>query len=253
MKTVTTLIIAFLFWSNNSSVSIDPSIIKRFKQIIKFAELDNAKELSKLIDYPLKRENPLPDIKNASDFIAYYPTIFDSSFKRLLKQYNDSVIFEHNGAYGLVGGNFTGEIWLDADGKISSINYSSKDEQKAKQFLIDKIKKEMYPTVNTWNENVIVAESEKLLIRVDRTDKGLRYVSWSKGRTTKDRPDIILYNGAEVAQGTMGGWTWTFKNGDWTYIVDDAEMCDDPKNCGLFLELLFKDELKNNIKLTVIK
>ena len=253
MKTVTILILAFLFVANNSYASIDLIIIKRFRQIIKLVESDNPKELSKLIDYPLKRENPLPDIKNANDFIAYYPTIFDSSFKRLLKQYNDSVIFEHNDAYGLVGGNFTGEIWIDENGKISSINYSSKDEQKTKRILINKIKKEIYPAVNTWDENVIVAKSEKLLIRVDRTNKGLRYVCWAKGKTVRDQPDIILYNGIEEAQGTMGGWTWTFKNGDWTYIVDDAEMCDDPKNCGLFLKLLFKDKSKSTIKLNEIK
>jgi hypothetical protein len=216
-------------------------------------ESDNSKELSKLIDYPLERQNPLPDIKSPNDFINYYSTLFDSSFKKLLNQYNDSDIFEHNGGYGLVGGGFAGEIWIDEDGKISTINYSSKEEQKAKQSLIDKIKKEMYPTVSSWDENILVAKSEKLLIRLDRTDKGLRYVCWSKGRTIKDSPDIILYDGIEEAQGTMGGWTWTFKNGDWTYIVDDAEMCDEPKNCGLFLQLLFKDELKSNIKLIETK
>src|SRR3954453_12534690 len=83
--------------------------------------------------------------------------------------------------------------------KISTINYSSKEEQKAKRALIDKIKKEMYPTVNSWNENVLVAKSEQLLIRLHRTDKGLRYVCWSKGRTIKDAPDIILYDGIEEA------------------------------------------------------
>jgi hypothetical protein len=47
----------------------------------------------------------------------------------------------------------------------------------------------------------------------------------------------------------MGGWTWTFANGDWTYLVDQADMCDEPKDCGLFLKLFFKDELKTKIKL----
>jgi hypothetical protein len=122
-----------------------------------------------------------------------------------------------------------------------------------KQLLIEKIKREIHPSVNTWNENVLVAKSEKLLIRVDRIDGGLRYVCWSKGKTIKDIPDIILYNGVEEEQSTMGGWTWTFKNGGWTYIVDDAEMCDEPKNCGLFLELLFNGQTKSTIKLKEIK
>ena len=111
----------------------------------------------------------------------------------------------------------------------------------------------MNSSVNEWNENIVVGKSEKLLIRVDRTDKGLRYVCWSNGRTIKHTPNIVLYNGVEEAQGTMGGWTWTFKNDDWTYIVDDAELCEEVENCGLFLELLFKDHLKSKTKMTEIK
>ncbi|OIR05705.1 hypothetical protein GALL_121400 [mine drainage metagenome] len=253
MKIIASLLLTILFWINTCQASIDSAVIRHFRQIIKLIKTDNVQELSKLIAYPLNRQNPLPNIKNASDFILYYPTLIDDSFKDLLKQYNDSVIFEHNGRYGLVGGNFSGEIWIDDDGKILGFNYSSKKEQAYKQVLMEKIKKEIYPTVNAWNENVLVAKSERLLIRVDRTDQGLRYVCWSKGMTMKDKPDIILYNGVEEHQGTMGGWTWTFTNGDWTYVVEDAEMCDDPKYCGLFLELSFKEEFKSTIKLKEIK
>ena len=201
----------------------------------------------------MKRSNPLPNIKNSTDFISYYPVLFDESFKKLLKKYDGNDIFEHNGEYGLVGDDFTGEIWIDEGGKILGITYSSKKEQEIRQILTEKIKNEKYPTVNNFDHNVIVARSEKLLIRIDRTEKGLRYVCWSKGQAMKDLPDIILYNGIESKQGTMGGWSWTFKNGDWTYVVDDVEICDEPNNCGFFLELLFKDELKKTIKLTEIK
>jgi hypothetical protein len=239
--------------SSGDKASVDTAVVKHFRQIIKLIESDNATELSKLISYPLKRENPLPDIENPTDFISHYKLLFDSSFKNLLKQYNDSDIFNHEDSYGLVGGNFSGEIWINEDGKISAINYSSKEEKTAKQILIDKIKNEMYPAVSSWNENVLVARSEKLLIRVDRTDKGLRYACWSNKRTIKDSPDIVLYEGVEDAHGTMGGWTLTFKNGDWTYLVDDVELCEEEKNCGLFLELSFKDKLKSRTKLAETK
>src|SRR4051812_16895444 len=128
MKIITPLLVTLFFWSNTCHASTDTFIVKRFRQIIKLIESDNAKELSKLVSYPIKRGNPLPDIQNTSDFISYYPTLFDSSFKNLLKRYNDRDIFEHYGVYGLVGGNFAGEIWFDEDGKLSAINYSSKEE-----------------------------------------------------------------------------------------------------------------------------
>ncbi|MEO6882722.1 MAG: hypothetical protein ABI199_01720 [Bacteroidia bacterium] len=253
MKIITLSLMTLLFWSNPCHAAVDSVMITHFRQITKLIESNNVQELSKFVDYPLKRENPLPDIKNAADFISDYPILIDSLFKKLLNQYNDSDIFEHNGYYGFIEGKFSGAIWLDEDGNIVTINYSSKAEQKAKQLLIEKIKKEMYPTVNKWNENVLVAKSEKLLIRIDQTDKGVRYVCWSKAKTMKDAPDIILNNGVE--DGGEWGWTSTFKNGDWTYIVDDVEMCEDdhPDECGLFLELSFKGEKKNTIRLQEIK
>lgn len=233
-----------------AQTDITPS--KHFERIIHFVETDNAKELSKLVVYPLKRSNPLPDIQNANEFLSHFSTLFDSSFKNLLKQYSDSDVFEHNGAYGLVGGNFSGQIWIADDGKILGL-MSSKTEEQEKQALIAKIKTEIHSSINDWNENIVVGKSEKLLIRVDDTNKGLRYVCWSNGKTIKDTPDIILLDGVAEAQGEIGGWTWTFKNGDWTYIVDDSEACEEATHCGLFLELLFRNQLKTKIRLTETK
>jgi hypothetical protein len=253
MKAIAILFALISFLSHSCQASVDPFIIKRFRQIIQLIKSDDAKQLAKLVAYPLNRGNPLPDIKNENDFISSYHMLFDNSFKDLLTQYNDSIIFERNGSYGLVGGGFSGEIWLDEHGKISAINYNSKEEQKAKQILVQRIKKKIHSSVNKWNENVLVAKSEKLLIRIDRTDKGLRYVSWGKGKTMTDSPDIILYYGLEEARGTMGGWTWTFKSGEWTYVVDDVEMCEEPKDCGLFLEVLFNGQTKSTVRLKETK
>ncbi|MGC4104395.1 hypothetical protein [Ferruginibacter sp.] len=233
--------------------TVDSAVLKHFRHIVQLIRSGNAAALSKKVEYPIKRSNPLPDIQNAKQFIAYYPTLFDSAFKELVKQYHDSIVFEHHDLYGLVGGGFIGEIWINEEGKIVTVNYSSQKEQSNKQQLDAKIKRAIYPGINTWDDNVLVARSEKLLLRIDRTAKGLRYVCWSKGQPTNEKPDIILYNGVEEQQGTMGGWTYTFQNDGWTYIIEDAAICDDPKNCGLFLQLLFDEKVKSNIKLKEIK
>jgi len=134
MKTTLLLFIAFTFFSNACQASVDSSIVKRFRYIIQLVETDNAKELSRLIAYPLKRENPLPDIQNSTEFISEYPLLFDSTLKNLLKQYNDSDIFEHNFSFGLVGGNFSGEIWLNENGKISGLTSSNVSSPKDRSF-----------------------------------------------------------------------------------------------------------------------
>ncbi|OQP65260.1 hypothetical protein A3860_16450 [Niastella vici] len=253
MKNFVISVIAVLFLSLTCQGSIDSFIVNRYRQIVKLIETGNAKELSKLIAYPVKRENPLPDITSAAEFVSYYKILFDKVFKDQLKQYNDNIIFQHNGDYGLVGGGLNGEIWINEKGKIIAINYSSAEEQQLKQALKAKIKKEMHPDVKDWKENRLVARSEKLLIRIDETEKGVRYSCWSKGKKMIDQPDIVLYNGIEEMHGSQGGWSWTFKSGDWTYVVDNVQICGDTEECGLFLRLLLKGQDHSVIKLREIK
>lgn len=212
---------------------------QRYRQIINLVNHDDAKALSKLIAYPLRRRNPLPDIATSKQFVAYYSTIFDTNFKQLLRQYDDSYIFERN-AFGLVGGPFSGEIWVDYTGKIMAINYESAQEARLRVELTESIKAHAHPSIRDWIENVLVCRSKSLLIRIDRTDEGLRYVSWSKGRTIADKPDLILHNGKAEPRGSQGGWTWTFTNGEWTYVIDKVEICADAYECGLFLRLLLQ-------------
>lgn len=245
----------FLFMIPVTRADVPPAVRKKFKQIIRLIKEDKANELAALVVYPLKRVNPLPDIANQKAFIADYKVLIDDAFKKKLLSYNDSIVFEHHGLYGLVGGDFDGDLWIDENGKITAINYSSKREKQLQNELIKTIKKHINPAVNTWDYNILVGKSEKLLVRVDYMgkEKGIRYALWSKGRPTSEKPDLILYKGKDEAKGTQGGWTYTFKNGDWTYVVDDVEMCESDDQCGLFLRLSFKGVEKSSTKLKEIK
>ena len=248
--------IALLLWNSNClAVEIPSSIFKHYQNIISLVKENNAKKLSALIKYPLKRQDPLPYVYTPKQFISYYSTIFDKPFKQKLMSYNDSCVFEDYvyEVYGLVGESFHGDLWINKEGKITSINYLSSKELKHKDQLIINLKKHMHPSVRNWQDNRITGKSKGLTIRIDMTDKGLRYVSWSKGRSMSEKPDLIIYNGIEEPQGTIGGWTWTFVNGKWTYIVDDLEICDNDEQCGLFLRLLLNDTEKSTIKLKEIK
>lgn len=252
MKNIFCIVILLLTISN-ARADAPASIIKRYRLICKLIKADKAEELSHLVTYPLKRQNPLKNITNAKEFVAYFPILFDDAFKKKLTQFADSDVFDHNGEYGLVGGPFDGDIWLNEKGAIQAINYSSKREADLKSKLTAAIKAQIYPTVNQWDENIMVLQSPKLLIRLDRVGKDIRYVSWSKGRPTSEKPDLILTHGTEEAQGTMGGWTYTFKSGDWTYVIDDVEMCETDSQCGFFLRLSFKGVEKSTTKLKEIK
>ena len=125
----------------------------------------------------------------------------------------------------------------------------SAEESKLNDAQTAKLKSLVHPSVNEWEKNILVGRSNNLTIRVDRTVKGLRYASWSKGHSMAEKPDLIIFNGAEEAQGTMGGSTWTFKNGNWTYVIDDVRSCENEDQCGLFLRLYLKSAEKDIIRL----
>jgi hypothetical protein len=232
---------------------IPSSIFARYKQIVDIVRQNNASKLAALIVYPLKRENPLPDIENPNEFEAYYPIIFDQAFRKKLDRYCPDCVFENNGFYGLVGGEFTGDIWLNDEGRITAINYLSTEESRLKNKLTAKIQNGVHPSVREWKENVLVGKSDNLTIRLDRTERGLRYVSWSKVNSMAEKPDLILFGGVEEAQGTMGGWTWTFKNENWEYVIDDIQMCEKEEYCGLFLRLFLSGVEKSSIRLKEVK
>ena len=254
MKKVISLIPVLFFWyASCFADEIPASIFTRYKLIVNIVKENNPGKLAALVEYPLQRQNPLPNIQNQKEFKARYAIIFDEAFRKKLEKYSDNCVFEHNYAYGLVGGVFAGEIWLNEQGKIAAINYLSAEESRIKDALTAKIQSQIHPSVREWEKNVLVGKSNTLTIRVDRTAKGLRYVSWSKGHSMAEKPDLILFNGVEEAQGTMGGWSWTFKNNDWTYVVEDVEMCETDDRCGLFLRLFFNNSEKNTIRLRKIK
>lgn len=228
-------------------------IHQRCRKVLQLIREDNARELSKYVAFPLVRRNPLPDITTPRSFVSYYPMLFDSAFKRKIGRYNDSDLFSHDGYYLLAGGPFNGDLALGDGGKIIAVNYTSRQEAALKARLAREIKSRVHPSVNSWIQNVVMARSQHLLIRVDQTDKGLRYAAWVHGHPVSAKPDLVLYNGTEIEEGTMGGFKWIFKKGDWTYVVDEVDVCGAQDECGLFLRLLFKQKQKESITLTIIK
>lgn len=252
---ITNFILILIFIQQIFAQHVDTIPSYRKKQINKIVELiknDNILQLSDLIQYPLKRSNPIPDINNKDAFILYYNVLFDSDFKKKLvtSDYTTNNTIDRYDGFGL----FNGDVWINENGLIITINYNSKQELALIKILEDETKRIINPSLNQWKKNVIVCKSDKFLIRVDlMDDNSLRYVSWNNSKKISDNPDLALYKGIQEFQGTMGGVTYTFKNGDWTYTIDDVRMCESADKCGLFLRLFNKDVEKSTTRLKEIK
>jgi len=124
MKYILYIVVFLLAISDCRAQGVPPEIVKSYHRIVALIKNDKANELAAMVEYPLKRKNPLPDIANAKQFIANYSMLFDDAFKQKLKLYNDSDIFQHNDSYGLVGGAFNGDMWVNESGKITGITYT---------------------------------------------------------------------------------------------------------------------------------
>lgn len=198
------------------------------KKLLLLISQNKPAELARYVHYPLQRPNPIPDIKNQKEFVAYYPNLFDAKFKKLIPKFGQKEVFVRNGLYGMVGDVFSGEIWYDETG-IVSINYFSDKEMALEKSLTKMIQLAIHPSVNQWESNIFVGKSKNLLVRVDRLANGdLRYASWSKGKPIGEKPDLIILKGEEIHEGTMGATYWTFTNKNWKYIIQNQEACE---NC----------------------
>jgi hypothetical protein len=76
-----------------------------------------------------------------------------------------------------------------------------------------------------FKSNFKVYEAGKNLIRIDiMDDDKYRYAAWPLGHKISEKPDLILYNGVWEIEGSGGWWSVTFKNSNWTYVVQDIPL-----------------------------
>lgn len=208
---------------------------KNIKATIQLIRQDQVASLAGHVVYPLRRENPLPNITTRKEFGREYNILFDSVLKRTLSGLKPSDLFQHEGDWSYR----EGEVWFDPDGKIIAINYSSPSEHRRKDSLTEKTYRLLYPGIAHWKRNLLVCKVGKRLIRIDEVGDDLRYIAWGEGKTISDKPDLELFKGVQKMDGTMGSYTITFSNGPWTYTFNYTAVGDggDASPLGLYLNI----------------
>ena len=225
---------------------------QQLESLIKLIEDDRVVELADRMALPISRPNPIPDITSKQAFILYYPVLFDSTFKDKLSTtvFDHSNTIDHYTGLGLLNGR----IWLNENGNVKSINHSSKKEKELREQLHKEAESAIHESVEDWKRNILVAKSEKHLIRIDLLENNeLRFISWDAAHNIRDKPGLILSNGTKEFRGTMGGLTYTFTNDDKTYRVDQVDMASSEDEIGLFLKVYQHEKLVKSYKMTEIK
>ncbi len=186
------------------------------ENLIKAFKSRDAEQIAKYVAYPLARDYPIPSIKNKEELINRFDEVFDDHLINLVANSKIDKDWDSVGWRGVMLAN--GELWIDVDGKIRSINYQSESENKIKRSLIEAEKKNLHESVRDFSEPVLEWKTKKFHIRID--DLGghkYRYAAWPIKQNPSGKPSLVLFDGEYVPDGSGGNHYYSFKNGEYEY------------------------------------
>ncbi|QCU74955.1 hypothetical protein [Pseudoalteromonas distincta] len=174
--------------------------------------------IAALISYPLKRQYPIPDIKNETEFINRFDEVFNDELVAVIASSNIDTDWESGGWRGIMLNN--GVVWVDTEGKIIAVNTQNAKEQALAKRLIEHDKQSLHSSVNTFKKPILDWKTANYHIRVDDLgDHNYRYAVWNIDKRAKDKPDMVLFNGDVTVSGSGSNHYYTFKNGRYSYIL----------------------------------
>lgn len=217
MKTFKILLTILMF---NSSFLIaqdlKPEYQKFISKFISEVKSGDKEAISKRIKFPFKRDYPIPSVKDKTDFVKRYTQIFDKVLIEKITKSDPAKNWSEMGWRGIMLNQ--GDLWIDTDGKIISINHQSEAELKLKNSLIASQKKNVNVSLSKFKEPVAILETSKFRIRIDDLgNDNYRYASWSIKKKMTDTPDLVIEKGVFVADGTGGNHYYEFKKGNFKY------------------------------------
>lgn len=188
--------------------------VQRFINCIKSKDVAT---LSGLVNYPLRRNYPIPSISDSAEFVARFSEVFDDSLVSLISNSNVKKDWSEVGWRGIMIAN--GALWLDSDGKLIRVNYQSEVENVKEKELIEKDRNSLYPALQDYEKPELILETKKFRIRIDEMQDGTyRYASWNIIKPMSEEPEIVLKNGIVNFLGSGGNHEYVFTNEEYKYI-----------------------------------
>ena len=210
------LCLSLLFTSN--TFALDQKYHESVLPVIAAFEGNDKAAIASLVYYPLKRQYPIPDIKNEAEFINRFDEVFNDELVAVIASSKIDTDWDKVGWRGIMLNN--GVMWVDTDGKIIGINSGTSKEQTLAKSLIEDDKQSLHSSINNFEKPVLDWKTANYHIRVDDLGDGnYRYVVWGINKKLSDKPDMVLFNGDVTVSGTGGNHHYTFKNGRYSYVL----------------------------------
>ena len=233
------LLCLFLLFTSNT-FALEQKYHESVLPVIAAFKAEDKTAIAAHIRYPLKRQYPLPDIKNEAGFITRFDEVFDDELVAVIGSSNINTDWDSVGWRGIMLNN--GVIWVDTDGKVIAVNTQNTTEQAHAEKLIAQDKLSLHSSIKTFHKPILDWKTENYRVRVDNLGDGnFRYVSWSIDKSPSDKPDIVLINGDITFEGSGGNHHYTFKNGRYSYVLHVTIIGCDTSSLG-WLEVYKNDK-----------
>ena len=207
----------------------EPGFENTSKTFIKIINSNDRNKIADVIVYPLRREVPLPSLETKSQFLQHFDEVFDEQLLKAIASSNIASDWANMGWRGIMFRD--GILWLDDNGKITSINYLTEQAKSERARLIDSERKKLHSSLRQFIEPVLEWKTKDYRVRIDRINESkFRYAAWSALKITTEKPDIILENGTLFFDGSGGNHYYDFRTGVYLYrcLVNEIGTEDTP-------------------------
>lgn len=206
--------------AQNLSVAQKASVVK-FTQLLKNQDWEG---LSTATVYPLKRTYPIAPVSNATEFVQRHADLFDDSFRSMITNASVDSDWSVMGERGIMFKS--GEIWLDTDGNLMSINHQTAAEKALNAKLIQADKDSLPVSLKEFEQPILQMKVGKFVLRIDQMkDESYRYAWWLEGALDeKHEPAEIIQNGILEFDGSGGNHSYTFESDFGKFVCSIIEL-----------------------------
>ena len=158
--------------SSVTEADLDASPLARLAKAI---EDGDAAMVARHVNYPLKRQEPLPPIRDEKEFVERFPILFDDAFRARMRNGSFTNDWAEVGWRGTMFDN--GMLWVDGTfetcGDICGVHYQSAAEKQWRNSLVEEERKTLHPSLAELCNPVcyFVTEDGKTVGRVDSLDE----------------------------------------------------------------------------------
>jgi len=211
-------LLVLILFTSNIAYSQSETFESNINNIITLFKQKDIDKIASIVNFPLRREYPIPNIENEKELKLRFDEVFDKTFIDMIAN-SEINQWSEVGWRGTMFEN--GILWIESySGRIIAVNYQSEFEKKRKADLIAKEKKDLHISLKNFESPTYRIKTKNYLIRIDRlSNNKYRYASWKTGEKESSKPDIILSNGEIEFLGSGGNHIIVFKNKNYTYKI----------------------------------